>query len=438
MRRFLKRLFLVLTAVLAVLILLCAGFLGWGQWRYHHTLAELREQGEPVLLTDLEAPSVPPEENGFEEWLQAWEILESEEWTRVRDLMQDLDFDQDEWTAEEQLKMKRDIAQSEIWSRLQQQLEKAVTKPVILIPRIQKSTEILYLTERLEFFNAMTRGIGVFIETGNAERAQDLLMLSVQLDQAMDAQPVLINLLVDIAQQALIVAQIEEGFRQGMPLNQTDIDVLNKWLTEARQIHFDNVVEHERLYMASILDDDLSKDRLKGLMLWFNLSRWHWLASFFDAYLKTCLPDTWGQMEEVLPQTKLLSYQRDGSLKTQEDEISFWNMVSPTLIPGFSSSVERADQHKARLQVTQVGLTLETIRRNTGSYPETLRTFPASLRTDPFTGDPLKYELSEGRPVIYSVGPNGRDDDGEYQYGSKSEQDDITWDLCPQPTVEQP
>jgi hypothetical protein len=85
-----------------------------------------------------------------------------------------------------------------------------------------------------------------------------------------------------------------------------------------------------------------------------------------------------------------------------------------------------------------VGLTLETIRRNTGSYPETLRTFPASLRTDPFTGDPLKYELSEGRPVIYSVGPNGRDDDGEYQYGSKSEQDDITWDLCPQPTVEQP
>lgn len=63
MRRFIKRLLLGLTALIAVLLLLTAVFLGWGQWRYHRALAELREQGESVLLTDLEPPPASPEES---------------------------------------------------------------------------------------------------------------------------------------------------------------------------------------------------------------------------------------------------------------------------------------------------------------------------------------------------------------------------------------
>jgi hypothetical protein len=62
-----------------------------------------------------------------------------------------------------------------------------------------------------------------------------------------------------------------------------------------------------------------------------------------------------------------------------------------------------------------VAIALEQHRRKHGGYPATLADIDAeflpSIPPDRFDGQPIKYALRDGRPLLYSVGVD-RDDDG--------------------------
>jgi hypothetical protein len=63
-----------------------------------------------------------------------------------------------------------------------------------------------------------------------------------------------------------------------------------------------------------------------------------------------------------------------------------------------------------------VVIALELYRRNTGAWPAGLEalvpTLLPSVPPDRFDGQPLRYRLVEGRPVVYSVGADRNDDGG--------------------------
>ena len=63
-----------------------------------------------------------------------------------------------------------------------------------------------------------------------------------------------------------------------------------------------------------------------------------------------------------------------------------------------------------------VAIALEFYRRAHGRFPETLAQLTPTLLPhvpdDRITGDPVRYRLVNGRPLIYSLGPDGKDDGG--------------------------
>jgi hypothetical protein len=70
-----------------------------------------------------------------------------------------------------------------------------------------------------------------------------------------------------------------------------------------------------------------------------------------------------------------------------------------------------------------VGLALELFRRRHGRYPGTLGELvpdllPA-LPLDRIDGQPLRYRLIDGRPLIYSVGVDRQDDGGRLAVDAK-------------------
>jgi type II secretory pathway pseudopilin PulG len=92
-------------------------------------------------------------------------------------------------------------------------------------------------------------------------------------------------------------------------------------------------------------------------------------------------------------------------------------IVSRMLLPSLEKSMEKAADAQARLQVVRTALALEQYRlKHQGSLPDSLSelvpAFLAKTPADPFDGKPLRYLKRTPGYVVYSIGPDGNDDDG--------------------------
>ncbi len=78
---------------------------------------------------------------------------------------------------------------------------------------------------------------------------------------------------------------------------------------------------------------------------------------------------------------------------------------------------EMPELNRARLELLRLQLALHEYRLRRGRYPADLAALApeilAVLPTDPFTGDPYRYRRRGGVYLLYSVGPNGLDENGK-------------------------
>src|SRR5262249_55588733 len=93
------------------------------------------------------------------------------------------------------------------------------------------------------------------------------------------------------------------------------------------------------------------------------------------------------------------------------------------LLPELSHLTTREAGVVARLRLAQTAVALERFRSaNNNRYPDTLNElapkFMASVALDPFNGAPLHYRKAATGYVLYSVGPDLKDDNGQRRMGS--------------------
>lgn len=100
------------------------------------------------------------------------------------------------------------------------------------------------------------------------------------------------------------------------------------------------------------------------------------------------------------------------------------NRASRTIVKGllvahYSLFVESDARSLARLQAARLALGCKLHKLRTGAWPASLadlqKAFPErfkELPADPFTGGPFVYRLTENGCLVYSLGPNAKDDGG--------------------------
>lgn len=80
---------------------------------------------------------------------------------------------------------------------------------------------------------------------------------------------------------------------------------------------------------------------------------------------------------------------------------------------------------RGELLATAVGVACERYRLRTGTWPRTLEDIPKDILpavpTDPFTGRPINYKHLPDGIVVYTVGPDGKDDGGAVYPDEKAE-----------------
>lgn len=109
------------------------------------------------------------------------------------------------------------------------------------------------------------------------------------------------------------------------------------------------------------------------------------------------------------------------------------------LLPSFERAQASCERYLGERDGTEVAIALEMYKRRHGSYPASLEALAPQwlpeIPVDRITGDPIKYRLINGRPVVYSVGADRIDDGGKrpvVKPGSNSNQDTAAqWDVKP-------
>jgi hypothetical protein len=105
-------------------------------------------------------------------------------------------------------------------------------------------------------------------------------------------------------------------------------------------------------------------------------------------------------------------------------------VLAAILAPIFPRAVSKRDQTQARLDLWRLALALRRYRAAHGQYPTGLDQLGQPVLQDPFSGKPYVYRPQGTGFLVYSFGPDMRDDGGKSQYdaqGKFHEKGDIVW-----------
>ena len=110
------------------------------------------------------------------------------------------------------------------------------------------------------------------------------------------------------------------------------------------------------------------------------------------------------------------------------------NAVTVLLMPAFDTMRLSRDRTRAKLQLTIIAIALERHRKATGKFPDRLSDlqprYLKKLPQDLFTEKPFRYKPSKTGYLLYSVGPNMKDDGGR-PMNVENDDDDVAVRMKP-------
>jgi hypothetical protein len=88
------------------------------------------------------------------------------------------------------------------------------------------------------------------------------------------------------------------------------------------------------------------------------------------------------------------------------------------MMPALSRASDALSRYAGELGSTAILIAAERHRLKTGAWPTTIDAIDSNILSsapsDPYSGQPYRMERRGGRLIVYSLGPNGKDEHGEY------------------------
>ncbi len=441
-------------------------------------MEKVRESGAPLTLDDLmdewyvtdasgkRRLRTPDSENAALVYQQAFDLLEAEvneeEFALIRDLLQT--DDPSEWPEEDAARLKSILEKTSGALELAQQASEMAQCQFEL--EFWKGFEML-----LPHYNGLRRVHGLFLaqallglRQGRSKEALESCRIALRVSSAVRHEPTLMAVM--FRHGFLIVAQkVVHLAATALP---PAVEKCKDLLAEVQQQEID---------LRRHLQVALEGERAFGLFLYAQLLKGSRVLADLIGMMVTVTPTGFEEGPEHEPFASRLFRSRVGRPVVRRDAAEYLrhmqevvdvssqslpkalkearivecqfqplrnlpvvyipHYVSLILTSGiqFDKCLGNLAVAIGRCRVTEVGLALEIYKAREGDYPESLEAlvpeFFSVLPDDPFTGAPLKYQRDSAELLVYSVGPNGKDEggaDGPTPNEREDElKDDMTW-----------
>jgi hypothetical protein len=424
-------------------------------------LGKLRAAGDPLALVEAAPKPVPPDRNAAVVYQRAFEYLpRDEDWVQVSEALTIF--------PERRAKIS--------WPKVERVVSQS-SRAIALLEQASRMPECRFPVNWEAGFAATFPHLGKFRE------AVRLLAVKAELEarrgrtrEAMSAIGTALRMSDHIAMEPTPIAELARHLCQGMALN-----ALNRTM----DIHPPDAAESERMFnLLSRIDTigpfihGMKGERAIGLsafdfarshplpfwllpgpstysaypergptwterlvsFLWrpvFNKDEVFYLRSFAKAISASRLPYRQARASIPRPQTG-----KTGLITTPAPKYA---VITQMVLPVFDYALAARDKALAKLSLARWGLAINVFQIREGRCPKSLdevrQTVAWKLPVDPFSGKDFIYRLeplaqAQAGPrgyVLYSIGPNLRDDGGrflpssEYPRLGPERPDDIAW-----------
>lgn len=275
--------------------------------------------------------------------------------------------------------------------------------------------------------------------TGDPELATQSILAVLQLNMALEHEPMLVTELVRMSIDALAIGMVEDTIGR-IEVTDEHLDGMRAALQRRREsMALERVMQSDlTLTLVGGSDRDLMiygmMEARKAMRDLPDFSELPPLGDLFDdmraRWSVPRVPDGLYRIWLALCPGRLELAAADEGRRTLElhDAIAAagddWKALA-RYAHGHAVEGEYGDPHlsispalqvHARLAATEVGLAVEQFRLAEGRWPNDLAevedTLQQDLPADPYTGDPHRYRPTDTGVLVYSVGDNFSDDDG--------------------------
>jgi tetratricopeptide (TPR) repeat protein len=271
------------------------------------------------------------------------------------------------------------------------------------------------------------------LQNGQSEQALEDIKLSLRLMDSIRTEPTLISHLVRIAILQLMLQPVWEGLAEhkwsDAQLTELDselakMDFLPDYGTAMRgemvlcQIGNINYLRRHPEQLPNLSGEgDSSPPAPARILCHLIPSGWFYQNELRCAHvmLEQCLPVADTERRVVSP---VAIHQVDTAVDADIVYRNPYNFLERMLLPSLGVAVRRFAYGQESVDLARVAIALERYRLAHGEYPKSLDAlapqFIVKLPHDIINGQPLYYRrTSDGQFVLYSVGWNETDDDGE-------------------------
>jgi len=111
----------------------------------------------------------------------------------------------------------------------------------------------------------------------------------------------------------------------------------------------------------------------------------------------------------------------------EEERHEKLHMQTSILAPAIFRVKEIHSEMTAELRITQAGLALLQHKQGRDAFPDTLDALKLSDTIDPFSAEPLRYKTQGQGFILYSIGPDEKDNGGSPREKKQEKDWDIVW-----------
>jgi ABC-type transport system involved in multi-copper enzyme maturation permease subunit len=248
----------------------------------------------------------------------------------------------------------------------------------------------------------------------NVDGALDSCRAILNVGRSIGDEPTLISMLVRLAIQWVAFGSIERSLAQGQP-TESELEALQRLLEDEQTQPLLLIgLRGERAIMDRLLES------LQNGQTDFKKMEGIWgqgIAGLLSGSLKNSRATLLDYLTDIVEGAKLPDDKQAAEFKRLESSIgpgpSTTRFMGPSVIR-ISTGFQR---NKAMLGCTIVAVAVERYRLQHGHWPDSLSDLSPNLiekiPMDPYLGKPLRYRRLADGVVIYSVGPDGKDDGGK-------------------------